>query len=35
MLFGGSIFVRTAAFLSGEYANSSSCPARLSLYFQK
>ena len=29
MLCGGSIFARTAAFRSGEYANSLSCPARL------
>jgi len=35
MLFGSSIFVRTAAFLCAEHAKSSSCPARLRVYFQK
>jgi hypothetical protein len=28
-LFGGSIFARTAAFRSNEYAKSSSCPTRV------
>ncbi|WP_325175480.1 ATP-binding cassette domain-containing protein [Cereibacter sphaeroides] len=34
MLFGGSIFARTAAFRSGGYTKRSSCPARLRIHFQ-
>ena len=35
LLIGGSIFVRTGAFLSGGCANSPSCPAHLRVSFQK